>query len=231
MTQLNCFAVDDEPLALDLISENIKRVEFLNLAGTSSSPKKALDFLKSNKVDLLFLDIQMPGLLGVDLAKQLSPDTMVVFTTAYDNYAIDGYNLNAVDYLLKPIDFQRFLRACEKAKDLFEWKMNKEKTKFILVHSEHTLIKVQTEDLIYVEGLKDYVKLFVRDQSKPILTRMNLKGIEAILPVEDFVRIHKSYIINRKKITKLNSKLILLNDIEIPIGDTYKSVAKELVHG
>ncbi len=177
MTQLNCYAVDDEPLALELISGNIKRVDFLNLVGTNTSPKKALEFLKSNKVDLVFLDIQMPGLLGVDLAKQLSPDTQIIFTTAYDNFAAEGYNLNAVDYLLKPIDFQRFQRACEKAKDLFEWKANKEKTKFILIHSEHQLIKIQLDDLLYVEGLKDYVKIFVLNQEKPILTRMNLKGM------------------------------------------------------
>lgn len=231
MTSLKCFAVDDEPLALELISGNIKRIEFLNLVGTTNSPKKALDFLKENKIDLLFLDIQMPGLLGIDLAKQLSSDTMIIFSTAYDHYAAEGYNLNAVDYLLKPIDFVRFQRACEKAKDLFEWKMNKEKTKFILVHSEHTLIKIQIEDLLYVEGLKDYVKIFVRNQAKPILTRMNLKGMEDVLPSDEFVRIHKSYIINRKKITKLNSKGILLNDIQIPIGETYKAIVKELVHG
>jgi len=159
--KLKCYAIDDEPLALELISDNAKRIDFLDYVGGNTSATKGLDFLLNNKVDLLFLDIQMPKLTGVELARQIPESTLVIFTTAYDEYAVTGFELNAVDYVLKPIDFFRFEKACNKSLEVAEWRLGKEKEKYIFINAEHTLVRILLYDVLYIEGLKDYVKIFL----------------------------------------------------------------------
>lgn len=227
MTELKCIAVDDEPLALELISDNIKRVPFLKCLGTFSSAVKAGEFLQNNSVDLIFLDIQMPGLSGVEFAKTIN-NSMIIFTTAYDSYAVEGFDLAAVDYVLKPVLLNRFEKACLKAKDFFEMKQQSaEKKQSITIRADHKTIKLLLKEILYVEGLKDYVKIFTVDSERPLLTRTNLKGIGDQLPADQFIRVHKSYIVNFKKVKGRSADTILLPGIEIPIGDVYKTKVKE----
>lgn len=226
MTELKCIAVDDEPLALELIADNIKRIPFLKCIGTFNSAIRAGEFLKSNSVDLIFLDIQMPGLSGVEFAKTIN-DSMIIFTTAYDDYAVEGFDLAAVDYVLKPIIFNRFEKACLKAKEFFELKQRSVKDQSITIRSDHKTIKLLLKDILYVEGLKDYVKIFTVDNDKPFLTRTNLKGFGDQLPGSQFIRVHKSYIVNLDKVTGKGADSILLSGIEIPIGDVYKTKVRE----
>lgn len=223
MNPVSCVIVDDEPLAVELLRGNVKQVDWLELRADFTSSKKALDFLVNGKVDLLFLDIQMPGLTGIELSRMLDSDTLVIFTTAFEHYAVESYHLNALDYLLKPIDQDRFRVACEKARVRLELIRNQVKPAAIQISSEHEKFFIQPDELMYIEGLKDYVKLFLTTRSKPLLTRLNLKAMEELLPPGMFKRVHKSYIVNRSKITRMTAKSVYLNAIEIPLGGTYKS--------
>jgi DNA-binding LytR/AlgR family response regulator len=171
----------------------------------------------------------MPKLTGVEIAKKISSDTLVIFTTAYDRYAVTGFELNAVDYVLKPIDFLRFEKACQKAREVAEWRMGKEREKFIFVNAEHTLVRILLRDILYIEGLKDYVKIHLKGQSKPVLTRLNLKAMEARLPSNDFIRIHKSFIVNKRQVAKFSARQITVGEVEIPVGDTYKNDFRDLL--
>lgn len=220
--KINCIIVDDEPLALEYLSKHILKDERLNLIAKCRNAPMAEEVLKKEKVDLVFLDIQMPGKTGVDLARTLDANTMVIFTTAYEKYAIDGYEVNAIDYLLKPIDFTRFKKASDKAAELTALKATRDGDKFIFVKSEYQNLKIFLKDILYVEGLKDYVKIFITTQAKPILSRQNLKSIETQLPSEGFQRVHKSYIISHNKITSVNKLKIMVREKEIPLGDSYK---------
>ncbi len=227
MTEIKCIAVDDEPLALELIAYNIKRVPFLKCVATFNSAIKANEFLKNNPIDLVFLDIQMPEQSGMEFAKELNK-IMVIFTTAFDKYAMEGFEVAAVDYLLKPIVFERFEKACVKAKEIFELKQFfPEEDPVIIIRSEHRVIKLLLKNIIYIEGLKDYVKVFTIDSEKPILTRTNLKGITGLLPQQLFKRVHKSYTINFAKITTLETDSICLGKTRIPLGDAYKNQVKK----
>lgn len=223
MTEIKCIAVDDEPLALGLVMNNIERIPFLKCTAGFNSAAKAKDYLKDNKVDLIFLDIQMPGLNGMEMAKTIS-DTMIIFTTAYDSYAIEGFEVSAVDYVLKPVMFDRFEKACFKAREIYELKNKFPKEEpTITIRADHKNIKVLLKDILYVEGLKDYVKIFIEGEDKPLLTRINLKGFNAQLPDSTFKRVHKSYVVNVKKITAIGSGVLNLGKTELPLGDVYKS--------
>lgn len=226
MKKITCIAVDDEPLALELIKSNLIAIPSIELKGCFPNVKKAKAFLEKEKADLLFLDIQMPGITGMEFAKTLTADPMIIFTTAYDKYAIEGFEVNAVDYLLKPVSTDRFKKACEKALELFRWKNSEKKTDHIFINSEHRVIKISLNELLYVEGLKDYVKLFLSGESKPVLTRLNLKGIQELLPESDFMRIHKSYIINLSRMRSRNSDSVFIEKIKIPLGESYKNELK-----
>lgn len=229
MSKLVCIAIDDEPLALELIKDNIKRIEFLNCIGTFTSVLKAEEFLKSNKVDLLFLDIQMPSKSGVEFAKSLK-DEMFIFTTAFESYALEGFELSAIDYVLKPIRSDRFEKACLKAKEWYDLKRSDSQNKedSIIIRSEHSFIKLFIDEILYIEGLKDYVKVHVKNQTKPYLTRCNLKTIGDKLPNSIFKRVHKSYIVNLNCITRLDSDKIHLDSVTLPIGDAYKIEIKSV---
>ena len=224
MKILKCIAVDDEPLALDLLKDNIKRIGYLNLVASFSNGAEALNYLSSNKVDLIFLDIQMPKLTGIELSKKLNQHQMVIFTTAFEHYAVESYSLNAIDYLLKPIDYTRFEKACEKAYDADKMKEIALKNQYIIISSEYEKIKIDHKDILYIQGMKDYVKVYLTNKSKPILTRMNLKTIFDTLDSNHFARIHKSYIINLSKVDRVKGNTLQLGENTIPIGVAYKQV-------
>lgn len=219
---MNCIAIDDEPFALKIIAGDIAKVPFLELKGTFSSPGDALSLLKKEPVDLLFLDIQMPAITGTQFLRTLKEPPMVIFTTAYEQYALEGFELNVVDYLMKPIPFDRFLKAANKAHELFNLKNNPNGNPgFFFVHSEYREIKIFYDDIQYVEGLKDYVKIFLAKERHPILTRLNLKAIEGKLPSTEFMRIHNSFIVPLKKIKSFQKSQVFIGETPIPIGEKF----------
>ena len=198
---LNCAIVDDEPLALDLMESYVAKTPFLNLTGKYSSAVQAMKELPERQVDLLFLDIQMPELSGLEYSKMVSPDTRVVFTTAFEQYAIDGYRVNALDYLLKPISYADFLQAANKAVQWFELlQQPKEEITSIFVKSDYKLIQIPLDNILYIEGLKDYIKIYEEGASKPILSLMSMKAVEELLPASRFMRVHRSFIVQKEKI-------------------------------
>lgn len=221
--KMTCIAVDDEPFALQLISDDIRKIPFLDLKGTFSSAMDALVVMQHEPVDLLFLDIQMPTLTGTQFLRTLKNAPMVIFTTAYEQYALEGFELNVIDYVVKPIPFDRFLKAANKAYDLFRLKTASalKERGFFFVHAEYKEIKLFYDEILYVEGLKDYVKIFVEKIQHPILTRMNLKAIEGKLPSDEFVRIHNSFIVPLHKINSFQRSQVFIGNTAIPIGEKY----------
>lgn len=229
---MRCIIIDDEPLALDLLEDDISKIPFLTLTQKFQSPFEALDTLKSGEVDLLFLDIQMPDITGLEFLKSLEKKPLVIFTTAYDQYALEGYNLDVIDYLLKPIPFERLLKAAGKAQDLFKAQNLGYTTPeegastvgafpdYIFVKSGYDILKVTIADIQFIEGLKDYVKIYLPTQ--PILTLLNLKTIVEKLPPKKFVRVHRSYIVALDKINAIRKNKIIIGNKEIPIGEHYK---------
>ncbi|MCA0428988.1 MAG: LytTR family DNA-binding domain-containing protein [Bacteroidetes bacterium] len=215
---INAIAIDDEPLALKIIETFCEKSNEVNLLGCFSNAKIAMDFLKQNNIDLIFLDINMPDINGIDFVKLIPEDTFVVFTTAYEQYALQGYNLHAIDYLLKPIPFNRFELAINKVKIYIDG--SKGKTKFITIRADYSDIKIEIDSVLFIEGLDDYIKFNFKN-NKPIVARYTLKYILNILPKNQFVRVHKSFIINKKEVTKLKSKSVFINETEIPIGTKY----------
>jgi DNA-binding LytR/AlgR family response regulator len=219
---LRCIAIDDEPFARKLIADDISKIPFLKLAGTYSSTAEGLEILKKGGVDLLFLDVQMPVMTGIQFLKTLKDPPFVILTTAYEQYALEGFELDVVDYLLKPIPFERFLKGAHRAYDQFVLeKAHAPSRTFFFVYSEYKELKVFCDDVLYIEGLKDYVKIFQKSSSRPILTRLNLKAMESRLPSDQFVRIHQSFIVSLSKITSTQKTQVFIGDKAIPIGDKY----------
>jgi DNA-binding LytR/AlgR family response regulator len=226
---LNCIAVDDENLALDLIEDNIQKVPFLNLVKRCKNPFEAIEVLQKEDIDLIFLDIQMPGITGVQFLQSLTNSPMVIFVTAYQQYALEGFNLNVIDYLLKPIDFERFLKAVNKASELHNLKhkvtvnevVTESKTSTIFVNADYSLVKIKTEEITYVEGLKDYVKIHLDSTTKPIVTRMTMKSVEEKLPSNEFFRVHKSFIVSLDKIESIRNLKIKIGNAQIPVSESY----------
>lgn len=225
---MDCIAIDDEPLVLDLLVDNIRRVPYLNLIMAYKNPLDASEILQSKTIDLIFLDIQMPHLNGLQFLKTLEHPPMIIIVSAYQQYALEGYDFNVVDYVLKPISFERFLKACNKAQQLYQLKNHEPITDHIFVHVEYASVKIVFADILFIEGLKDYVKIHLISSKKPILTKMNLKAIEESLPNYKFKRIHKSFIINISKITLIKRDFVCLEEKEIPIGDVYRENMKAI---
>lgn len=214
---MTCIAVDDEPLALDIIEEFCKRTPSLSLQKTFTDTAEAAKYLRKFPVDLLFLDIQMPHMSGIEFYKQYAQDKMVIFTTAFSEYAVEGFNLNAVDYLLKPIDLARFQQAVSRAQEFYAYHNKTEKeSQNLFVRSEYSLVKIPLTDILYIETLDDYIKIHLKDR-KPVLTKMNLKAVSERLS-NDFVRVHRSYIVPMSRILSVRGKTIQLDHTEIPIG-------------
>ncbi len=231
--KINCIAVDDEPLALEKMEEYIKRVDFLNLLALIDNGVNAVNFIKQNSVDLVFLDIQMNDLSGIELLETLSVKPIVVFTTAYENYALQGYELNVTDYLLKPISFKRFLKAVDKVTDIFENQNNKisvttdtnnlpQEQDFLFVKTDGKMQKVVFNDILYIEAMKDYVKIWT--SAGKIISLCNIKNFLEKLPANQFLRIHKSYAVALNKIDAIKQKNLEVAGQEIPIGSTYKNL-------
>lgn len=225
---LNCWIVDDEPLALSLIESYVQNTPFLKLTGKFTNAVSAMKQIEKEKVDVLFLDIQMPEVNGMEFARTLNGNTRLIFTTAFSEYALDGYKVNAIDYLLKPFSYSEFLTAAKKALSWFEatttaqHNIQKEEDTGIFVKSDYRLIHVLYDDILFIEGLKDYVKIYTAKESKPILSLMSMKSLEETLPANRFVRVHRSYIVHKNKISSIKKKRILIGEKQIPIGDTYR---------
>jgi DNA-binding LytR/AlgR family response regulator len=232
---IRCLAIDDEPLALDIIEKHISKIPELHLVEKCTSPLKALEIINREEIDLIFLDIEMSEITGIQMLKSMSKRPMVIFTTAYENYALESYELDVLDYLLKPISFERLLKAVNKAQEFFLLKKNalpKENTSydqgFIFVKSEYQMLKINLKDILYIEGLKDYVKIFCKGP-KPVLSLQNLKGIESKLPSAQFIRVHKSFIVSLPKIDSVHKGRIKIGENEIPIGDSYRDEFLKLI--
>lgn len=225
--KLSCIAVDDEPLALEKMETYIAKVDYLDLRGTFDNAFDALNFLRQEKVDLMFLDIQMDELTGIQLLEVLKNQPKVILTTAYDQYALRGYELDVVDYLLKPFSFQRFLKAAEKVfESLRQVQQPANSTPvsqdkdFILVRSEYRLQKIRLQDIQYIEGMKDYSRIFT--PTNKIMTLQNLKKLEEVLPCPPFLRVHKSFIISVDRVDSIGKNDIVVAERTIPIGGLYK---------
>lgn len=219
---LNCAIVDDEPLALSLLESYVNKTPFLNLTGKYSSAMQAMKELPDMKVNLLFLDIQMPELNGLEFSRMVDPQTRIVFTTAFGQYAIDGYRVNALDYLLKPISYPDFLQAANKALQWFDLVQKPEEKESIYVKSDYKLVQIELKKILYIEGLKDYIKIYLEDSTKPILSLMSMKSMEELLPANRFMRVHRSYIVQKEKIRIIDRGRIVFDKTYIPISDSYK---------
>ena len=226
---MKCIVVDDEPLALDLLESYVRKAPFLELAGKYSSAVQAMKELANQQVDLIFLDIQMPELNGLEFSRMLPPETCIIFTTAFDQYAIDGYKVNAIDYLLKPISYPDFLQAANKALHQHELmhRTPQDEIDSIFVKSEYKLVQIELRKILYVEGLKDYIKIYEEDNPKPVLSLMSMKAMEDLLPPSQFMRVHRSYIVRKDKIRVIDRGRIVFGKTYIPISDSYKQVFQE----
>lgn len=228
---MTCIAIDDEPFALEILADDIKKIPFLVLKGTFPSTFAAQSTLELGGIDLMFLDIQMPTLRGTDFLRQLKNPPRAIFTTAYEQFALEGFELNVVDYLVKPIPFDRFKQATQKAFDLYQLHQKaipQERTAFF-IFSEYNKIKIYHDDILYIEGMKDYVKIFTKTQDKPILTRLNLKNMETKMPEKGFCRVHQSYIVALDKIASFQKSKLFIGKREIPIGEKFLHGFEKLI--
>lgn len=226
--KLKCAIVDDEPLALGLLESYVAKTPFLELAGKYSSAVQAMKELPEKQVDLLFLDIQMPELNGLEFSRMVDSRTRIVFTTAFEQYALDGYKVNALDYLLKPISYTDFLQAANKAVQWFEL-LNQphDEITSIFVKSDYKLVQIELDNILYVEGLKDYVKIYEEGSQRPILSLMSMKAMEELLPSSRFMRVHRSYIVQKSKIRIIDRGRIIFGKTSIPVSESYKSAFQE----
>ena len=219
---INAIAIDDEPLAHKIIESFCKQTDFINLQKSFTKPNDALKYLRKFPTELLFVDIHMPGMTGINLVKTLQQNTMVIFTTAFSEYAAVSYELNAIDYLLKPINLKRFTQAVNKAKEYFNYMQKKDYTadRYIFIRADFSLVKIPVADIIYIEGLADYLKIHIKDR-KTVVARMPMKDMLEKFPSNDFVRVHRSFILPFSKIESVRGNTIFIADQQIPIGKTY----------
>lgn len=226
---LKCIAIDDEPLALELITKYVVSFPELTLINAFEDAVSGAEFLNKTAVDLLFIDINMPDITGLDLVRSLTKKPMVIFVTAYKNFAFEGFELQALDYLLKPIDFKRFSAAVNKAIDYHKYKNsdNSSSDESIYVYSEYRMIKVELKDIEYIESMEDYIKIYLTSAPKPVLTLMTLKKMLEKLPTSSFRRIHRSYIVALKKIKAIHNRKVKLVNAELTVSDSYSDFIKE----
>jgi DNA-binding LytR/AlgR family response regulator len=227
--QLKCIAIDDEPLALEVIKKHVNDFPELKLLQTFDDAISGAEFLKKTLVDLLFIDIDMPDISGIDLVRTLQNKPMVIFTTAYKNYAYEGFELEAIDYLLKPIDLKRFTVAVQKALDYAKYKTQDkdEEGESIYVHSEYRMLKINLKDVEYIESMQDYIKIHLVGLEKPILTLMPMKAVLEKLPATQFARIHRSYAVAIKRVKSIHNRKVKIGVVELPVGNSYADFIKE----
>lgn len=224
---IRCIAIDDEELALELLEDNIRQVPFLELVATCSNPLAAMKIMEQETVDLVFLDIQMPGLTGLQFIRSSAAQCMYILITAYEKYALEGFNLNVVDYLVKPVALDRFIQACMKAKDLYQLRQQSVVPKetaadYFFINIDYSLVKLMYSDIVWIEGLKDYVKIHLKNNAKPMVARMSMKALEEQLPASMFLRIHKSFIVSKNFITSVRRNSVFIDSLELPVGENYK---------
>ncbi len=238
---LKCLAVDDEPLALHLLTDYIRKVPFLELVGTGGDAFEAAKVLQEKTVDLIFIDIQMPGLTGLQFIQSLAKRPMVIIITAYKKFAPEGFDLDVVDYLVKPMGLDRFMKACNKAQELYELRHAATTSgggpgnaaggaapEYFFVNVDYSLVKVLFADIIWIEGSGDYVKIHLKSSPKPLLVRTSAKTLESELPMDKFLRIHKSYIVAVSSITAVRKNSIFIGELELPVGETYRDTLRQL---
>jgi two-component system, LytTR family, response regulator LytT len=235
LIMIRTIAIDDEPLALQLVNSYISKTPFLEHVASFDNPLDAMDFLSTNSVDLIFLDIHMPDLSGIEFTRILENPPKIIFTTAYEKYALEGFKLEAVDYLLKPFSYEEFLKAAKKAEKLLrlehpvqteEIEANNE---FLFLKSEYKIRRINFNEIKYIEGLKDYVKVYLQNEEKPVLSINSLKSLEAKLPETKFMRVHRSFIVNLDKIETIERSRIVFGKTYIPVSDQYKDKFQEFL--
>ncbi len=230
--EINAIAIDDEPLALELVSGYIGKTPGLRLAGKFDNPVDASEFIIGNEVDLIFLDIQMPDLSGIEFARIIEKGPKLVFTTAYEKYALEGYKLDAVDYLMKPFSYEEFLGAVNKVRKQIALEQQaianiEANNQFLFLKSDYKIRRINFNDILYIEGLKDYVKVFMLNNPKPVLSLTSLKTLGTKLPPEKFMRVHRSFIVNLERIETIDRSRIVFGKEYIPIGEQYKEKFQE----
>ena len=229
MLKISCIIVDDEPMALNLVESYVEKTPFLVLRKKCSSAIEAIEYISNGSVDLLFLDIQMPDLTGIEFSKMLPQESRVIFTTAFDQYALEGFKVDALDYLLKPFDYAEFLVAVNKAHTWFSLTKgktvanNSKEKEFLFVKSEYKQVRIKLANVLYFEGLKDYIKIWLKNNPKPILTLMSLKSLEKELPEAQFLRVHRSFIVSLKNIESVERSQIIINQKRITVTEQYKA--------
>ena len=230
---LQCIALDDEPLALDLLEDSISKLPYLHLVAKCSDAFEAMKAMQENKIDLIFADIQMPGLTGLQFIETIVEKPMVIVITAYEKFALEGYNLDVVDYLLKPVSLDRFIKACHKARDLYHLKnadrlVNSANSEYFFLNVDYSLVKIRFDDIVWIEGLRDYIKIHLKSSPNPLVVRMGMKVIEEQLPTNKFIRIHKSFILSIEAITAVRKSSVFIHEQEFTVGDTYKDAILQL---
>lgn len=236
---LRCIAIDDEPLALGLVTDYISKVPFLELVASCADAFEAARALQEKEVDLMFMDIQMPGLTGLQFIQSLARRPMVIIITAYKKFAPEGFELDVVDYIVKPVGMDRFLKACYKAQELHQLRTaasaatsaadtTTSSADFFFLNVDYSLIKVLFADIIWIEGSGDYVKIHLKSAPKPLLVRTSARTLEAELPKDRFIRIHKSYILSVDSITAVRKNSVFIGDLELPVGETYRAAVRQL---
>ena len=232
--KLKTIVIDDEPLAVALLADYVKKTPFLELIETFDNPIDVLEFLHNESIDLILVDIQMPDLTGIEFVRSLKSAPKVIFTTAYAQYAIEGFKLNATDYLLKPFGYEDFLKAVQKAWKQVELENSAATTveannQFLFLKSEYKIRRINFNDILYIEGLKDYIKVFIKGETKPILSLSSVKAIESKLPEAQFMRVHRSFIVNLNQIEVIERSRIVFGKEYIPVSDQYKEKFQEFL--
>jgi Response regulator of the LytR/AlgR family len=230
--KVNCLIIDDEPWALDLMEDFISKVPYLHLAGRCEGPVSAFPYFEKDDIDLLFLDIRMPDLSGTQFLKTLNKKPAVIFVTAHNEFAVEGFELDAIDYLLKPVSFDRFMAAVNKAYEYISIRKAKNqlrKDDFLFIKTSHKIQKIFYSDILYMEGLKDYTKIHLADSKKPFVTLQSLKYFESRLPRDEFIRIHRSYIISLRRVDTVSRKAVLLGDTELPCSEHYRDLLYNII--
>ncbi len=232
--KLKTIAIDDEPLALRLVSDYVSKTPFLELTGSFDNPLDAIDFLSTQAVDLILVDIQMPDLSGIEFIRTLEETPKIIFTTAYEKYALESFKLNAIDYLLKPFSYEEFLKAAGKVRKLTDLEANalpsiEANNQFLFLKSEYKIRRINFNDILYIEGLKDYIKVYTTGDDKPVLSLNSIKSLEQKLPENKFMRVHRSFIVNLDKIDTIERSRIIFGRIYIPVSDQYKEKFQEFL--
>lgn len=230
--KVNCLIIDDEPWALDLMEDFISKIPYLHLVGRCEGPVAAYPYFEKDDIDLVFLDINMPDLSGIQFLKTLSRKPAVIFVTAHNEFAVEGFELEAIDYLLKPVSFDRLMAAVNKAYEYINLRKTKNalrKDDFLFIKTSHKIQKIFYSDILYLEGLKDYTKIHLAESKKPFVTLQSLKYFETRLPREDFIRIHRSYIISLRRVDTVSRKAVLLGETELPCSEHYRDLLYSII--